>query len=201
MASPQSLYETMIESRFKKVPEGWLFTTMSPWGYGPRRTYLVSDAQKPAIAARARRGAYIQHVMLVLMVLVFGGFALVPSLSNFSLVATWLIWGGSCVVWTIVIGVADYLGLQPLLRDIPRSSQKIKWTYILQRMGAAVSVRALVIFFTLISVAEVAFVGLSMGGTPSSFVAFGMFATLVAVNGALFAIIYAGMRMAKLRAR
>jgi hypothetical protein len=68
-------------------------------------------------------------------------------------------------------------------------------------MGAAVSVRALVIFFTLISVAEVAFVGLSMGGTPSSFVAFGMFATVVAANGALFAIIYAGMRMAKLRAR
>ena len=44
------------EAQFKRDPEGWLFTTVSPWIFAPHRTYLISDAQQPAIAERIRRG-------------------------------------------------------------------------------------------------------------------------------------------------
>jgi len=46
------LGDGMEEVAFKRVPEGWLFTAPAVW---PRRaTYLVSDAQKEALARRLR---------------------------------------------------------------------------------------------------------------------------------------------------
>ena len=126
------LYEKMIESQFKKAPEGWLFTTPNPWFFPPRRTYLVSDAQKPALAAGARRGAYFQlilHVLMTVLLLVVIG----PSLLNFLSVATWLIVGGFVVVWTILTVVGGHLAVRPLLRDVPRSSQQIALTMLQRR--------------------------------------------------------------------
>jgi hypothetical protein len=55
------------EAQFKRVPEGWLFSTASPWIFAPRGTYLVSDAQKPAIAERVRRGRYLRLVVILLL--------------------------------------------------------------------------------------------------------------------------------------
>jgi hypothetical protein len=115
------------EAQFKRVPEGWLFTTASPWVFAPRRTYLVREAQKPAIAARVRRGRVIRLILLVPMLLLLAAaFVIVPSLLNFRSVETWLVLGAFVVVLTIPITVSDYLTVRPLLRDIPRSSQKIR---------------------------------------------------------------------------
>jgi hypothetical protein len=185
------------EAQFKRVPEGWLFTTASPWVFAPRRTYLVSEAQKPAIAARVRRGRVIRLILLVPMLLLLAAaFVIVPSLLNFRSVETWLVLGAFVVVLTIPITVSDYLTVRPLLRDIPRSSQKIRLSDMLGRQGEAMSVRALVIL-TLIFVIGVAanvFLALtSVRGNP--------FPAIAAVALALSAIAFGGMLVAKLRAR
>ena len=185
------------EAQFKRVPEGWLFTTANPWVFAPRRTYLVSDAQKPAIAARVRRGRYIRVILLVpMVVLLVAAFIMVPSLLDFRSVATWLVLGAFVVVFTIAIVVGDHLAVRPLLRDVPRSSQKIIMTDMLRRQGEAMSVRALVIFTLIFLVAGVAntYQALtSVRGNP--------FAAIGAIIFALFAIAFAGMLVAKLRAR
>jgi hypothetical protein len=185
------------EAQFKRVPEGWLFTTASPWVFAPRRTYLVSEAQKPAIAARVRRGRVIRLILLVPMLLLLAAaFVMVPSLLNFRSVEIWLVLGAFVVVLTTAITVSDYLTVRPLLRDIPRSSQKIRLSDMLGRQGEAMSVRALVIL-TLIFVIGVAanvFLALtSVRGNP--------FAAIAAVALALSAIAFGGMLVGKLRAR
>src|SRR5882672_1562256 len=114
------------EAHFKRVPEGWLFTTASPWIFAPRRTYLVSDAQKPALAARVRRGRYVRLILLIPMMLLLGAaLMMVPSWLRARSLELWALLGGFVVVFTIVIIGSDYLNVRPLLRDLPCSSQKV----------------------------------------------------------------------------
>jgi hypothetical protein len=48
------------EAHFKRVPEGWLFAAPRPWWlFGPRPTYLLTDTEKPALAARIRLNRYL----------------------------------------------------------------------------------------------------------------------------------------------
>src|SRR5215813_6250412 len=69
------------EAQFKRIPEGWLFTTVNPWLFAPRRTYVVSDAQKPAIAARIRHARYLRvPVMFAMMALMVAAIVMNPAL-------------------------------------------------------------------------------------------------------------------------
>jgi hypothetical protein len=185
------------EAQFKRAPEGWLFTTANPWVFGPRRTYLLSDAQKPGLAARVRLSRYIRLVLVVPIVLLLAvAFVMVPSLLNFRSVETWLVLSAFVVGLTIIITLGDYLTVRPLLRNVPRSSQKIRLSHMLARQGEVMSVRALVIL-TLIFVIGVAanvFLALtSVRGNP--------FAAIGAISLALLAIVFGGMLAAKLRTK
>ena len=52
------------EQYFKRVPDGWVFAAARPWWlFGRRPTFLVTDAQKPAIAARLRLNRYLRNSM------------------------------------------------------------------------------------------------------------------------------------------
>jgi hypothetical protein len=141
----RSLRAALEEAQFKRVPEGWLFTTASPLVFAPPRTYLVSDAQKPAIAARVRRSRHIRLILLVLMLLLTAAFIAFPPLLNPRSVEAWLIWGAVILTFTIANAVSDRLIVGPLLRDVPRSSQKIGLTEILRRQSEPMSVKALAI--------------------------------------------------------
>jgi hypothetical protein len=185
------------EAQFKRVPEGWLFTTANPWVFGPRRTYLVNDAQKPALAARVRRSRYIRLILLVpIALLLAAAFIMFPSSLNVRSVQAWLVWGAFVVLITIAISVSDYLTVRPLLRDVPRSSQKIALTDMLGRQGEAMSVRALAIF-TLIFVIGTA--GQTYQALTS--VRLGALVAISAVAFAWLAFVFGRMLVAKLRAR
>lgn len=185
------------EAQFKRVPEGWLFTTANPWVFGPRRTYLLSDVQKPVLAARVRRSRYIRLILLVPIVLLLtAAFVMFPSSLNVRSVQAWLVWGAFVVLLTIAIAVSDYLTVRPLLRDVPRSSQKIGLTDMLGRQGEAMSVRALAIF-TLIFVIGTA--GQTYQALTS--VRLGGLAAISVIAFAWLAFVFGGMLVAKLRAR
>jgi hypothetical protein len=46
------------EHLFRRVPEGWVFTTQGLWPVGGGSTYLVNDAQKAELLARLGRWRY-----------------------------------------------------------------------------------------------------------------------------------------------
>src|SRR5262249_25360693 len=116
------------EAQFKRVPEGWLFSTVSPWIFAPRCTYLVSDAQKPALAERVRRRRYLRlAVILLLMALMAVGIIMNPTVlmlvKTFSLPGA-IVFASFVVLTVSAITVSDYLNIRPLIHDLPRSSRK-----------------------------------------------------------------------------
>jgi hypothetical protein len=48
------LYEGLEEVAFKRIPDGYVFQTNNLWLFGPRRRFLVNEAQKRAVAACIR---------------------------------------------------------------------------------------------------------------------------------------------------
>jgi hypothetical protein len=145
------------EAQFKRVPEGWLFTTASPWIFAPRRTYLVSDVQKPALAERVRRGRYLRLVMiLLLMALMAVGIIMNPVMlmlvKTFSLTGA-IVFASFVVLTVAAITVCDYLNVRPLIGDLPRSSRKIGHADMMQSQTQAMSAPAIAIFASLFVVA------------------------------------------------
>ena len=128
------------EAHFKRIPEGWLFTVANPWIVAPRRTYLVNDAQKPAIAARVRLARYVRLMIVLAMILLMAiAFTMVPTLFNSLSVKAIMAFGVFAVVLAGAITTADYLTVRPLIRDLPRTSQKISLADMLRSQTAAMS--------------------------------------------------------------
>src|SRR5882724_1540227 len=131
------------EGQFKRIPEGWLFTTVNPWLLAPRRTYLVSDAQKPAIAARVRRARFLRvPAMLAMIALMVAAIVMNPALLTMlktsSLMGA-LIIGAFGVLTGAAILACDHLAVRSLLRDLPRSSQKIGYVDMMRSQSKAMS--------------------------------------------------------------
>ncbi len=184
------------EAQFKRVPEGWLFTTPNPWIVGRRRTYLVNDAQKPAIAARVRRARFIRLISIVpMMMWLAAAFIMNPTLLNSPSVDTAIVFGGFIIFMTIAITAADHLTVRSLLRDIPRTAQKITLAEMLRNQAHAMSVKALSIFTLIFIFAAASQAFQSLAPEASVFTAIG------AVSFALFAIASSGMLFIKLRKR
>jgi hypothetical protein len=185
------------EAQFKRVPEGWLFTTPSPWVFARRRTYLVTDAQKPALAAAVRRGRYVRLILIIPTVLLLVAvFFLYPSLLNARSLVTWLAFGAFIVAFTYIITIGDHLAVRPLLHDLPRSSQKISFADMMERQSQIMSVRALVIFIAIfVAAAAAGAIEAFTAARPSPFSAAG------AVAFALFALAFLAMLVIKLRTK
>ena len=65
------LYDGLEEVPFKRVSSGYLFQTNNPWFFGPKRRYLVNEAQKAEIAACIRDSLRrIKPFVFVAMVLI-----------------------------------------------------------------------------------------------------------------------------------
>jgi hypothetical protein len=188
------------EAQFKRVPEGWLFSTASPWIFAPRRTYLVSDAQKPAIAERVRRGRYLRLVViLLLMALMAVGIIMNPVVlmlvKTFSLTGA-IVFASFVVLTVAAITVSDYLNVKPLIGDLPRSSRRIGHADMMQSQAQAMSAPAIAIFASLFVVA-------TAGKTYEAFtsVSGNWMAGVAAACFAPFALVFISMLVVKLRNR
>jgi hypothetical protein len=193
----QLLPTGLEEGHFQEVPEGWLFTSPSPWVFASRRTYLLTEAQKPAIAARVRRGLYLRLLWLIPLLPILVAVVLYyPAIMNFNSAASWggFLAIGVCI--TVIYSLSDYFNVRPLLHDIPRSSQKIRLRNMMQGQTRALSVKALAIF-TLIFVLGF----LANGYNALAFRQTGPFAAIGAIAMLVFAIAFGAMLRVKLRAR
>lgn len=183
------------ENQFKRVPEGWLFMTANPWIIGPRPAYIVSEAQKLAIAAGVRRARYLGMVLsLAMAMLQITVYLVTPSLLDLQSLAAWLELGGFVIVFMVIGTICNNLILRPLLHDLPRTSQKISLVDKLRSQSEAMSIRALSIL-TLMS---------ALGTAASTAILFTastitLFAALGAILCGASALVFFGMLMTKLR--
>ena len=185
------------EAQFKRESDGWLFTIANPWIFGRRWTYLITDAQKPVLAARVRRARFIRLlVMLVMMALLVAVLLMVPSLLKTAGIGMALVLSGFVLVVTGMIFVGDYLTVRPLLQGVPRTTRKFSQRDMLRTQYEAMSVRSLGIFaaiFVLVTLINLA----SWVASPRASV----FLLLAVASSGLFAVLFGGMLIAKLRAR
>jgi hypothetical protein len=194
------LPNALEEAQFKRVPEGWLFTTVSPWLLAPRCTYLVSDAQKPAIAERVRRGRYLRFaVVLLLMALMAVGIIMNPAVlalaKTFSLTGA-IVFASFVVLTVATITACDYLNIRSLIRDLPRSSHKIGHADMVQSQAQAMSASAIAIFASLFVVATAGKTYEALTSTSGNWMA-----AIAAACFAPFALVFISMLVVKLRSR
>jgi hypothetical protein len=118
------------EAYFKRVPQGWVFAAPSPWWlFGARPTYLLTDTQKTAVAARVRLNRYLRAPWIAVAA---GIFLLVQRKA-----AEWLN-RDSILLFALLWVVAIWL-----LAGLPSAAEKISVTDMLTHQTRAVSVKML----------------------------------------------------------
>lgn len=124
---------------FKAVPEGWLFGAPGPWlTFGPRPTYLVTNAQKAGLAARIRLSRYIRLLLAIPLV------ATTPLWMD--LVRGLSLLGNTLLVlaaYLVVVHLLEHLMIRSLLADLPQARERMTTAEMLREQSAAMSFRSL----------------------------------------------------------
>jgi hypothetical protein len=124
---------------FKAVPEGWLFGAPRPWlTFGPRPTYLVTNAQKAGLAARIRLSRYIRLLLAIPLV------ATTPLWMD--LVRGLSLLGNTLLVlaaYLVVVHLLEHLMIRSLLADLPQARERMTTAEMLREQSAAMSFRSL----------------------------------------------------------
>jgi hypothetical protein len=129
------------ENYFKAVPGGWLVAVKRP--LGSDWNHLVSDAQKPMIAARLRLALGTRFILFVV----------------FSLAA--IIGAGRSETPLVLFGLllafnaCGYLSTRSVLRDLPLTSETVTSRDQMRSRADAMSVSALVSFMVICLTAAV----------------------------------------------
>jgi hypothetical protein len=138
---------------FKRVPTGWVFQALSPWPFGRRRDYLVSETQRAEIIA------FLDHVTWrhIIAALLFA--TIVSGLMALALWLTPASWGARLLPILLVCIVADclvrtyfWLALRPLLAGGSRTTERITFTERLRALAAVVPVGPLILFAILLAI-------------------------------------------------
>jgi hypothetical protein len=130
--------ETFAAAVFKRVPDGFIFRAPNPWMFGRARHYLVNEAQKAEIAARAtgvgRRGLLLAFLIwLAAFAGIVAALALLtghddPTFADAVILVV-------CAVASLLVGLnVWYLWvLRPFIAGLPESHERI--TYRERREG------------------------------------------------------------------
>jgi hypothetical protein len=115
--------------------------------------------QKPAIAARVRRARYLRlAVILSMMALMVAAIAMNPALFTMlktsSLMGAFVIGAFGVLTGTAIVA-CDHLAVRSLLRDLPRSSQRIGYADMMQSQGKAMSTTAIAVIAVLLALCAV----------------------------------------------
>ena len=177
------------EAYFKRVPQGWVFAAPRPWWlFGSRPTYLLTDAQKAAVAARVRLNRYLRAPWIAVAV----GLVLLVQreapgwLNRDSILLFALLWVGA-------VNACENRTMRRLVAGLPPAAEKISVTDMLtqQTRGASVkTLTALGLFF----LAGAAFYGYLWFASAQ----WREFASFIAIFSGGFAVIWFAMLIAKL---
>jgi hypothetical protein len=144
-------FARMEELSFMRTPEGWVFQAPNPWMIGPRRHYLVNDAQKAVISGHLRRMWTMTLLAILVMVVVaipvsedFGGIR-----HPFVMLSVFVLLGAAGGF--VVSALAAYR-LRPVIAGLEPTTQRITRLGAIQTQARIFS-RARIAFFGILSIA------------------------------------------------
>jgi hypothetical protein len=190
-----SMLGGMEEGRFERFPQGWIFVNWNPWIVGPRWSYFVGEAQKPAILARLRQCRLVRIAFLLailpLEVLIFLRF---PFLRDSHVLGSWIAFAVFVAVFTVATAASESFLLRPLVRDLPRAPRKARRLEALRNQSHAMSLKILAALSAFCALA-------SAGSSGASFMnaEVDLFSMLGAILAAFGAVLFFSMLMMKVR--
>jgi hypothetical protein len=111
------------EMRFKRTPQGWIFRAPTPWIFGPRPHYLVSDAQKAKIEVVLGASTLVVWLLAaVIAAIVF----LWPPLASVTTLYKHFLFLALCYLLLAGQNFYNCLALRAILKGSPRTSEKIR---------------------------------------------------------------------------
>ena len=131
---PRFVGDGIAEASLADVPQGFVFSTPSPWIYGPRQHYLVDEMRKDEIVATWRRSWPVLILFAVLLALGTAAFAVAFYSWRPPVMARWAFnaaLAGICIVmWCIIPCAVTNLCyrrlFRPLLADAPYATQDVE---------------------------------------------------------------------------
>ncbi len=108
------------ELSFKRAHDGWLFTSRTVW---PRRTYLVTDAQKANLVGPLRRMLAVQFVLIIVFVIIATNLA-----ANYEPSTRWLIFGVTMVAATFLSWLYWAFAIRPLVSGLVPTDERITFS-------------------------------------------------------------------------
>lgn len=108
------------ELSFKRAHDGWLFTSQTVW---PRRTYLVTDAQKANLVGPLRRMLAVQFVLIIVVV-----FASMNLAENYEPSTRWLVLGIALVAGTFLSWLYWAFAIRPLVAGLVPTDERITFS-------------------------------------------------------------------------
>ena len=184
------------DAQFKRTPDGWVYTTLSPWIFAPRRSYLVSDEVKPALAARVRRGQYLQMLTILPIILLLGVlFGIYPQILKQALAVQLLAFAAFVVAIVATIALTNYFAVRPIVKDLPRTGGGLRYFEHFSRQGEVLSVKVLALITALFAFGAVS----QFHSALTSRVA-NTFSVIGGIAMAVLTIVYACLLIRRMRA-
>jgi hypothetical protein len=130
--------EAFTAAVFKRVPDGFIFRAPNPWMFGRARHYLVNEAQKAAIAARAtgvgRRGLLLAFLIwLAAFAGIVVALALLTGHDDPTLGDSVILFVCAVASLLVCLHVWYLWVLRPFIAELPESRERI--TYRERREG------------------------------------------------------------------
>jgi hypothetical protein len=143
-------FDGMEEMAFKHVQDGWVFGAPNPWLIGPRRYYLLNDAQKFEIVACLRRMWRLLSVGMLAMIAVT--IPLVMPMIDARPLSTLAVAALAGLVIGIAANTYFYTATRPIIAGMEPTAERITQREAFRIQTAALS-RGRIICFGLLSLA------------------------------------------------
>jgi hypothetical protein len=145
------LYDGLEETAFKRIDGGYIFQSRNPWLFGPSHHYVVTEAQKNAIAGRIRDTLREVKPMafgaLVIMpILIFGGTALLMLTGRATPVAIIALMLAVFGPYIWLLHMYSMRKLRPLITNLPRTSERITFREGTAKFNAHMPRKLLLLF-------------------------------------------------------
>jgi hypothetical protein len=157
MSKSSEAFEAAV---FKRVPDGFIFRAPNPWMFGRARHYLVNEAQKAEIAARAT-GAGRRGLLLAFLIwlAVFAGIvvalALLTGHDDPTSTDVAILFVSAVASLLVCLNVWYLWVLRPFIAGLPESHERITYRERREGMRAAMFLQSSVLTGAICSVAFV----------------------------------------------
>jgi hypothetical protein len=130
---------------FRRTAQGWVFRASTLLGLGPQPHFLLDDVQKERVELACGAVSLANFVALVLPIAWLVSYSFLPLHTRSNFDNHLLIAMALCLLVTVAHHVARFFALRPILRNLPRSAERITLRERLEPLVARLSYTSLVL--------------------------------------------------------